>query len=109
LVAFLVASLTLEPVLVVGTYRNDTPDRTPDLTVALAELRRHQEVTALEVPPLPRVVLADLVADWAPGRPDLERLVWQRSASNAFIARRRSGPCSAATRWACRPPCAGRC
>jgi DNA-binding CsgD family transcriptional regulator/tetratricopeptide (TPR) repeat protein len=86
LVAFLVASLTQEPVLVVGTYRNDTPGGTPDLTVALAELRRHQKVMALEVRPLPRAVIADLVAEWAPGRPDLERLVWQRSAGNAFIA-----------------------
>ena len=86
LVAYLVANLTNEPVLVVGTYRDDGPVTAPDLGVALAELRRHQKVTALEVRPLPRSVVADLLAQWAPGRPDLERLVWQRSEGNAFIA-----------------------
>ena len=86
LVAYLVAILTYEPVLVVATFRNDTPGASPDLVVALAELRRHQKVTALELAPLPRDVLAELVAEWAPGRSDLEELVWQRSAGNAFIA-----------------------
>ncbi len=86
LVAYLVAILTYEPVLVVATFRNDTPGASPDLVVALAELRRHQKVTALELAPLPRDVLTELVAEWAPGRSDLEELVWQRSAGNAFIA-----------------------
>ena len=56
LVAYLVAILTYEPVLVVATFRNDTPGASPDLVVALAELRRHQKVTALELAPLPRDV-----------------------------------------------------
>ena len=41
---------------------------------------------AMELAPLPREVVAELVAEWAPGRPELEELVWQRSAGNAFIA-----------------------
>ncbi len=89
LVAYLVAILTHERVLVVATFRSDTPGQTPDLAVALAELRRHQKVTAMELDPLPRDVMAKLVAEWAPGRRDLdelEELVWQRSAGNAFIA-----------------------
>jgi DNA-binding CsgD family transcriptional regulator/tetratricopeptide (TPR) repeat protein len=86
LVAYLVASLTHEPVLVVGTYRNDSPGSTPGLTGALAELRRHQKVTAMEVAPFPRAVVAELVAEWAPDRPELEELVWERSVGNAFIA-----------------------
>ncbi len=86
LVAFLVAILTHEPVLVVATFRTDSPGRTPDLAVAMAELRRHQKVTALELAPLPREVVAALVQELAPGRPDLEELVWKRSAGNAFIA-----------------------
>ena len=86
LVAYLVAILTYEPVLVVATFRNDTPGATPDLAVALAELRRHQKVTALDLAPLPREVLAELVAEWAPDRSDLEALVWQRSSGNVFIA-----------------------
>src|SRR5690349_22945678 len=45
LVAYLVAILTSEPVLVVATFRNDTQHA--DLAVALAELRRHPKVTAL--------------------------------------------------------------
>ena len=86
LVAYLIAILTHEPVLVVATFRTDSPGRTPDLAVAMAELRRHQKVTALELAPLPRAVVATLVQEWAPGRSDLEKLVWQRSAGNAFIA-----------------------
>lgn len=86
LVAYLVAILTSEPVLVVATFRNDTPGAAPDLAVALAELRRHPKVTALELLPLSRAVLAELVAEWAPQRSDLEALVWQRSSGNVFIA-----------------------
>jgi DNA-binding CsgD family transcriptional regulator/tetratricopeptide (TPR) repeat protein len=86
LLAYLVAILTDEPVLVVATYRSDSPGRTADLAVALAELRRHQKVRAVELAPLPREVVAELVAEWAPGRPELEELVWLRSAGNAFIA-----------------------
>ena len=40
LVAYLVANLVREPVLVLVTFRTDSPRRTPDLDVALAELRR---------------------------------------------------------------------
>ena len=86
LVAYLVANLVREPVLVLVTFRTDSPRRTPDLDVALAELRRLRKVTTLDVAPLPRDVLAALVADWAPDRPELPALVWQRSAGNAFIA-----------------------
>src|SRR4051794_2080193 len=86
LVAYLVAILTSEPVLVVATFRNDTPGSAPDLAIALAELRRHPKVTALELLPLSRAVLAELVAEWAPQRSDLEALVWQRSSGNVFIA-----------------------
>ncbi len=56
-----------EPVLVVSTFRNDRPVPTPDLGVALAELRRHRKVTALERAPAATRVVAELVADWAPG------------------------------------------
>src|SRR5689334_17675275 len=84
LVAYLVAILTSEPVLVVATFRHDTQHA--DLAVALAELRRHPKVTALELEPLSSEAVAELVADLAPGRSDLEELVWQRSAGNAFIA-----------------------
>jgi DNA-binding CsgD family transcriptional regulator/tetratricopeptide (TPR) repeat protein len=86
LVAYLVANLVREPVLVLATFRTDSPRRAPDLDVALAELRRLRKVATLEVAPLPRDALAALVADWAPDRPELETLVWQRSMGNVFIA-----------------------
>ena len=53
LVAYLVANLVREPVLVLATFRTDSPRRTPDLDVALAELRRLRKVTTLDVAPLP--------------------------------------------------------
>ena len=86
LVAYLVANLVREPVLVLATFRTDSPHRTPDLDVALAELRRMRKVSSLDLQPMPRSAVADLVAEWAPGRRDLEALVWQRSAGNVFIA-----------------------
>ena len=86
LLVYLVATLSHEPVLVIGTYRNDTPGSTPGLHSALAELSRHRKLSRVEVEPLPREALAELVAQWAPGRPGLEPLVWMRSAGNVFIA-----------------------
>ncbi len=86
LLVYLIANLGHEPVLVVGTYRSDSPGSTADLTAALAELRRHKKVSGLELRPLGRAALADLLAQWAPARPDLEPLMWRRSAGNAFIA-----------------------
>jgi len=82
----LIANLADEPVLIVTTVRTDTPGRTPEFQATLAEIRRMRHVTALELQPLSREVVAELLADWAPGRPDLEELVWERSAGNPFIA-----------------------
>ncbi|HWN31145.1 MAG TPA: AAA family ATPase [Pseudonocardia sp.] len=81
---YLVASLTSERVLVVGTYR--TAGDAPGIAGMLVELRRHRQVSWRAVAPLRRDGLASLVEQWAPDRPGLEPLVWQRSAGNAFIA-----------------------
>lgn len=86
LLTYLVANLVDEPVLVVATVRTGSPDRSPEFLAAVAELQRLHNVTALELHPLPRDALAQLVHEWAPDRPELEQLVWQRSAGNAFIA-----------------------
>ena len=86
LMTYVIANLRHEPVLVVGTYRSDSPGSTADLTMALAELRRHKKVVGLEVRPLPRAALREVLAQWAPARPDLEPLVWLRSAGNPIIA-----------------------
>ncbi|HEX4247266.1 MAG TPA: AAA family ATPase [Pseudonocardia sp.] len=81
---YLVASLTTEPVLLVGTYR--TEGDAPGSAGMLVELRRHRQVSWRELAPFTRDALAGLVEQWAPDRPGLEPLVWQRSAGNAFIA-----------------------
>jgi DNA-binding CsgD family transcriptional regulator/tetratricopeptide (TPR) repeat protein len=86
LLVSLVANLGSEPVLIIGTYRSDSPGQTSGLNAVLAELRRHRKVSGLEVGPLAREALAELVTRWAPERPGLEPLVWQRSSGNVFIA-----------------------
>jgi DNA-binding CsgD family transcriptional regulator/tetratricopeptide (TPR) repeat protein len=86
LLVYLVANLTTEPVLLVGTYRSDTPGGMAKLTAVLTELRRHRQVSWREIAPLSRESTVALVAALAPDRPGLEPLVWQRSTGNAFIA-----------------------
>jgi DNA-binding CsgD family transcriptional regulator/tetratricopeptide (TPR) repeat protein len=85
LLVYLIANLTSEPVLLVGTWRSDTPGGMPEVIAALAELRRHRQVSWRQVEPLSRQSAARLVEAWAPARPDLQSLVWQRSAGNALI------------------------
>ncbi|MBB6377439.1 DNA-binding CsgD family transcriptional regulator/tetratricopeptide (TPR) repeat protein [Pseudonocardia eucalypti] len=86
LLVYLVASLSHETVLIIGTYRDDSPGQASGLNAVLAELRRQRKVSGLELGPLTRTALAELLTRWAPGHPGLEPLVWQRSAGNAFIA-----------------------
>ncbi len=87
LVVYLVASLSDEPVLIVGTYREEAAGGVPGrLAGMVGELRRHSRVSFRQVRPLARPELADLLAAWAPDRPDLEPLVWRHSLGNAFLA-----------------------
>ncbi len=87
LLVYLVASLSDEPVMLVGTYRDDTAGGVPGrLAAMVGELRRHHRVSFRQVRPLERGDLADLLAAWAPDRPDLEPLVWRHSAGNVFLA-----------------------
>ncbi|MBN9734214.1 MULTISPECIES: LuxR family transcriptional regulator [unclassified Pseudonocardia] len=87
LLAYLLAGLATEPVLVVGTYRDDPTGGTPAVLLPLVtELRRHRTVSFSQVGPLPRAELAELVGRWMPDRPDLEPLVWAHSAGNVFLA-----------------------
>jgi DNA-binding CsgD family transcriptional regulator len=90
LMAYLVANLADERLLLVGTHRTE-PGVDPSTQVTAArtvirELARHRQVRTVEVQPLQRAAVAELVAAAAPGRPDLVELVWMRSAGNAFIA-----------------------
>jgi DNA-binding CsgD family transcriptional regulator/tetratricopeptide (TPR) repeat protein len=86
LIAYLVANLADERLLLVGTHRAEPGAESSVARTVLRELGRHRQVLTLEVAPLPRDAVRDLVAAHAPHRPDLVELVWTRSAGNAFIA-----------------------
>lgn len=86
LLAYLVANLPDERVLIVASHRTDAPSARSPARTMISELARHRQVRSLDVAPLRRAAVAELVAASAPGRPDLVELVWQRSAGNAFIA-----------------------
>ncbi|MEJ8281734.1 helix-turn-helix transcriptional regulator [Pseudonocardia spirodelae] len=88
LFAYLLAVPATAPVLLVGTYRDDPAGGIPaDLLGLAGELRRHRGVRFARIEPLPRTELAELVARWAPDRPDVEDLVWRHSGGNVFLAR----------------------
>ncbi|TCK24666.1 helix-turn-helix transcriptional regulator [Pseudonocardia endophytica] len=87
LIVYLVASLTDEPVLLVGTYRDEATGGVPGrLAPMVGELRRHNRVSFRQVRPLARDDLAELLGGWVPDRPDLEPLVWRHSLGNVFLA-----------------------
>jgi DNA-binding CsgD family transcriptional regulator/tetratricopeptide (TPR) repeat protein len=86
LIAYLVANLADERLLLVGTYRTEPSAQATAARTVIRELARHRQVRNIEVPPLRRDAVAELVAAAEPGRPDLVELVWMRSAGNAFIA-----------------------
>ncbi|GAA4912923.1 putative ATPase [Actinomycetospora succinea] len=84
LVVSLVAHLTDEPILLVATARSEALDVTHPLRRMLPELARDRAVRAIELAPLPRARVEEIVRD-AGGAPDLTELVWRRSAGNPFI------------------------
>jgi DNA-binding CsgD family transcriptional regulator/tetratricopeptide (TPR) repeat protein len=90
LIAYLVANLADEPLLLVGTHRTEpgveSSTRATGARTVIRELARHRQVRTVEVQPLDRAAVAELVAAAQPDRPDLVELVWMRSAGNAFIA-----------------------
>jgi DNA-binding CsgD family transcriptional regulator/tetratricopeptide (TPR) repeat protein len=88
LIAYLVANLPDEQLLLVGTRRTEpgASGRDSAARTVIRELARHRQVRSLEVPPLRREAVAELVTTAEPDRPDLVELVWMRSAGNAFIA-----------------------
>jgi DNA-binding CsgD family transcriptional regulator len=86
LLAYLVANLADERVLVVATHRTELASDSSAARTMISELGRHRQVRCLEVAPLRREAVAAMVDALAPGRTDLVELVWKRSAGNAFIA-----------------------
>ncbi|MCO1654454.1 helix-turn-helix transcriptional regulator [Pseudonocardia humida] len=86
LLAYLVADPPPGRVLLVATHRTGRRPDTASARVLIGELARHQRVRTVDVAPLARAAVAELVESAAPGRPELVELVWQRSAGNALIA-----------------------
>lgn len=86
LLAYLVANVADERVLIVASHRTDAPSARSPARTMISELARHRQVRSVDVAPLGRAAVARLVAGTASDRPDLVELVWQRSAGNAFIA-----------------------
>ncbi|PVZ12055.1 helix-turn-helix transcriptional regulator [Actinomycetospora cinnamomea] len=84
LLVSLVAHLADEPVLVVATARSDALDPAHPLRRMLPELARDRAVRMLELAPLPRDAVEEIVRDEG-GDDDLAALVWHRSGGNAFI------------------------
>ncbi|MEJ2859951.1 helix-turn-helix transcriptional regulator [Actinomycetospora flava] len=84
LVVSLVAHLTDERILLVATARSEALDVTHPLRRMLPELTRDRAVRAIELAPLPRGRVEEIVRD-AGGDTGLTDLVWRRSAGNPFI------------------------
>ncbi|MDD7964948.1 helix-turn-helix transcriptional regulator [Actinomycetospora lemnae] len=84
LVVSLVAHLADERVLLVATARSEALDAAHPLRRMLPELTRDRAVRAIELGPLPRAVVTEIVrADG--GDTALSELVWRRSGGNPFI------------------------
>ncbi len=99
LLTYLLANLTDEPVLVLGTFQTDTLGLDHPLRGFLAALRRHRRMHVHEVGPLTRDAVAALVGATFPGDRALADLVWQRSEGNAFVVEEtlRAAQCGDAT------------
>ena len=85
MLTYLLANLTDEPVLIMGTFQTDALRPDHPLRTFLAAMRRHRRVLSRQVRPLTRDAVAALVAATFPGEGDLTDLVWQRCEGNAFI------------------------
>lgn len=88
LLLYLMANLTNEPVLLLSTYRVDGSDDSHPLRVLLDKLQHDRRVRFLELQPLSRESISELVvaAKGDAASSDTMELVWQRSAGNALLA-----------------------
>jgi DNA-binding CsgD family transcriptional regulator/tetratricopeptide (TPR) repeat protein len=87
LLNFILANLTRNPVMVVGTYRSEAVVRGHLLQPLLTELRRHRRAGFIDLFPFNRhevVTHLDALLGGAPDE-DLVELVISRSEGNAFI------------------------
>jgi DNA-binding CsgD family transcriptional regulator len=85
--AFLARSLTVERVLVVGSYRLDELVRSDPLRALLAELELDPRTHRIALAPLTRDELAEQLADilGAPPAADLLERLWMRSGGNPLF------------------------
>lgn len=105
LLVYLVASLSHETVLIIGTYRDDSPGQASGLNAVLAELRRQRKVSGLELG-------LSLGRRWPSCLPGGRRGTqawnhWCGSVPPAMpsLRRKRSAQFSVETRWDCRRHC----
>jgi DNA-binding CsgD family transcriptional regulator/tetratricopeptide (TPR) repeat protein len=87
LLLYLMANLTDQPVLLLSTYRVDDPGDSHPLRVLLDELQHDRRVRFLELQPLSRQSVSELVAVATDSRvsADMVQFVWQRSGGNAIL------------------------
>jgi DNA-binding CsgD family transcriptional regulator/tetratricopeptide (TPR) repeat protein len=87
LLLYLMANLTGQPVLLLSTYRVDGPGDSHPLRVLLDELQHDRRVRFLELQPLSRQSVSELVvaATNSGVSPDAVQFVWQRSGGNAIL------------------------
>jgi DNA-binding CsgD family transcriptional regulator/tetratricopeptide (TPR) repeat protein len=88
LLLFLVRNLRSEPVLLVASYRSDDLYRGHPLRPFLAELERTRRVDRLDLEPLDREELAEMVSGIVGARTDIAFVesVFARSEGNPFFA-----------------------
>ena len=87
LVAFLAHAVSERHILIVATYRNDEPNAAAPLQRLVAELIRARKATVLELGPLDREELEQLVAAAAEAvPPEIATTIYERSEGNPFFA-----------------------
>jgi DNA-binding CsgD family transcriptional regulator/tetratricopeptide (TPR) repeat protein len=102
LLVYLLASLSLEPILLVASYRTDVADRGAPLRALLDELRRHSLVRRVELAALSRTdvrVLADTAMGGRAAPAFVDR-VWTLSEGHPLFVEEilRAGSAAAGTR-----------
>ncbi|MDP9074446.1 MAG: AAA family ATPase, partial [Actinomycetota bacterium] len=87
LLAFLLANLGQDPVMVIATYRSDVVGRTHCLQPPLAELRRNRRAEFIELLPFTRDETAALLTGLLGRHPadEVVELTWARSDGNPFM------------------------
>lgn len=88
LLVYLLTTAAPDPLLIVVTYRSDALSSGHPLRRLLPELRRHHQVRFLDLEPLSRPAIAEMIESMLGQPPDesMLELVWERSGGNAFIA-----------------------